>query len=226
MNLDDLIDRIKEAWATAWSSVEESSIYNTLRERFETLPSSTQKLVIAGCVGVFALIVVLIPLSSVMDASTYVEEFEEKRELIEELLEAQENSLKTPPIPPGLDANSLQTQIRSRLSTFRLTEAQVPQLTVISNPAEGIAPPVVQQAGLLVSLKGLNLRQTVEIGTALEALHQSIKMMGMEVKSSSEFPKYYDVAYKLVSFSMPQLAPPSESPNEEKRPRRPRRGDN
>lgn len=211
-SLDDLFDRLSELASTVWSRLEENSTFNTLREKFETLSSSAQRLITIGTISLVILLIVAIPLTSLLGTSTYVSEFEEKKDLIERLLAAEQNSKQGSPLPPGLSSADLQGRVRNRLQMFRLVEGQGPTLApLINKPAGKLAPDIIEQAGVLVTLKGLNLKQTIDIGKAMESLHASVKLLGLDIEASSQFPKYYDVVFRLVSFSFPQAETPNDT---------------
>jgi len=209
-NLEDLLDRIKESMAQLWSRVEENSTYNTVRENFETLPSSTQKLLKAG--GILLLLVGLfaIPISNILGASSYVSEFDQKRELVEDLIKASADQQKGSPLPPGLNSQALQSRVQSKVTSMRLMESQGPTITPLGDKAAGnLAPKAVTQTGVAVDFQGLNLSQVLDVGARLEALDASVKMMGMKVQPSQKFKNYYDATFQLVSFSLPVSPAPA-----------------
>lgn len=219
-SLEDVLERLNEALSTLWSRVQENSTYNTLREKYETLTSSQQQVLTLGAIAFAILFLVSIPLSTLFSSSSYVTEFEQKKVLIEGLLAAEQSLKQRPPLPPGLNSQDLQMSVRNSLQIFRLTEAQGPQMTPLNNnPAGPLAPPILEQNGLQVTLKGLNLQQTLDVGKTMEALHPSVKMIGLDIQASVDFPKYYDVAFRLVSLSFPQVAAPP--PTEGRTPPRP-----
>lgn len=219
-SLDDLLDRLSEQWALIWSRIEENSTYNTLREKFETLPSSAQRLTIVGSISFLIFVLFLIPITSIFSSSSYIDEFDEKRELVEKLLSAQQNSKQKPPLPPGISTQQIQSKVQQMIRSMRLIEGQGPELTPLNNnPAGKMVPTILKQSGLSVSLKGLNLKQTLDAGARLEALDPSVKMISLVIDQSAEFPKYYDVVFQLVSldFPMPKVEDKPGSKNKNRR---------
>ena len=216
-SLDDLLDRLNELGSNIWSRLEENSTFNTLREKFETLSSSAQRLITIGAISLVVLLIVSIPLTSLLGSSTYVSEFEEKKDLIERMLAAEQSMKQGSPLPKGLSSADLQGRVRNRLQMFRLVEGQGPTLAPLNNkPAGKLAPDIVEQAGVQVTLKGLNLKQTINVGKAMESLHASVKLLGLDIQASTQFPKYYDVVFRLVSFSLPQAEAPKGKDNKAK----------
>jgi hypothetical protein len=221
-NLEDVTERLKELLSAFWARVEENSTYNTLREKYETLSSSQQQLISIGAISASLLFLISIPVGTLLSSSTYTAEFEEKKTLIEGLLAADQNMKQRPPIPPGITSTDLQMSVRNSLQVFRLIESQGPQMEPLNNnPAGPLASPILEQNGLHVTLKGLNLQQTLDIGKSLDVLHPSVKMIGMDVQASTEFPKYYNVVYRLVSFAFPQANTPAPPPADAQKPPRP-----
>jgi hypothetical protein len=78
-SLDDLLDQLGEAFGQFWSRIEESSAFNTIRENFETLPTSTQAIIKNGTLLVVVAVLFLIPISGILSSSSYISEYEEKK---------------------------------------------------------------------------------------------------------------------------------------------------
>ncbi|NQZ02556.1 MAG: hypothetical protein HRT45_17995 [Bdellovibrionales bacterium] len=207
-SLDDLLDQIGDAFGQLWSRIEESSAYNTLRENFEALPGSTQAIVKIGSIVLVVAVLFFLPISGILGSSSYIAEYEEKKGIIEGLIEAEQNKQKGSPLPPGMTTQSIQQRVRSVVQSERLIEGQGPKMSPLGEDAAGnLAPKAVKQASVNVNFFGLNLKQTMKIGAKLEALDASIKMIGMKIQPSKEFDEYYDASFQLVSFSLPELEP-------------------
>lgn len=224
MNLEDLKDQIKEEFSRIAGEIQDSSTYNTLREQFETLPSHIQKLIISGGAAIVVLIILSIPLSFLSSAGTYMSEFEEKRSLSQELIQVSSEVQNAPRMPEGLSASQMQTRLTSRLNQFNLVQEQMAGISPINAAQAGsLAPSGLQQEGVQVQLKKLNLKQMVDIGAMLQTTHPSIKMTGLSVQANPEDERYMDVVYRLVSYG-PQPEPQEDAAGGgNQRPRRGRR---
>lgn len=223
MNLDDLRDKVRENVAALWGRVQESTLFNNLKEQYETWPASVQKTVLISASVLGLLILLSIPYSYIDSASTAIEEYNENRLLIRDLLRVGRAAKDPPPLPPGLSQGDLQAQVQPLLNEFSLTPEQLTPVRPLSErPAAALAPTVIHQEGVAVQLKKLNLHQVLDIGRRMATLSRGVKITGLEVVANAEDNHYFDVIFKLVSFSLPQATIESE-PNKpgqglEKRP--------
>ena len=215
LNLDDIKDRMTEMFNTVKDAIEESSYYNNLREKFEILPAKTQRGLILGSLIFFLIILLSIPFSFLSSSRNFVSEFEEHRGLIRALLRTR-SLASGPPLPQGLDSSEMESKAKASLSQAGLLETQIGQMESLpeGDPENTLAPKNVQQQGLKVQVKKLNLRQVIDLGYQLQNLDSSVKMTGLEIAASSEDPHYFDTVFKLISYSLPQpeKKPESEGP--------------
>ena len=218
LNLDDLKDKFTEVFGQAKDMVQESSLYNTLHEQYETLPTSAQKAITMGLAALAVLIVLLIPWSFLSSSSGFVTEFEDNRALIRGLLKTRSLSKGTP-LPKGLSAADMVIRTKGQLRQAGLLDSQIgdPQPLPEGDPGSRLAPPNVQQQGLKIQLKQLNLRQIMDIGYQLQTMDPSVKVTGLEIHATSEDPHYFNALFKLISYSLPEPEEKPEKPGRKKR---------
>lgn len=211
MNLDDLRDKVRENVSALWGRIQESTLFNNLKEQYETWPASVQKTVLISASVLGMLILLSIPYSYIDSASTAIEEYNENRLLIRDLLRVGRAAKDPPPLPPGLSQGDLQAQVQPLLNEFSLTPEQLtPVRPLNERPAAPLAPTVIHQEGVAVQLRKLNLHQILDIGRRMSTLSRGVKITGLEVIANAEDNHYFDVIYKLVSFSLPQATIESE----------------
>lgn len=207
MALEAIKDQIRDQVIALWGRVQESSLYNSLMEQYQAWPTSVQRLVAFGSGFLVVLMVLSIPYSRIDSASVSVAEFTEYRTLLRDLLRIGRAAKEPPPLPPGFTALDLQTQIQNLTGELALVPEQlVGVLPLDERPAGSLAPPAVQQQGVSASFKKLNLSQVLDIGFRLQMISPGTKLTGLNLIANSEDNHYYDVTYKVVSFSLPQLA--------------------
>lgn len=206
MNLDDLKDRYTEVVSQLKESLEESSLYNTLRERFEVLSSTAQKSIIIGSSALLVLILLSIPLSFLSTSGDYTSEFDENRQLIRELLRTR-SAGSGPPLPRGLNSSELESRVNGLIKQGSLLDNQIAGLEVLpsSDPSLQLAPKTITQFGLKIMLNQLNLKQVIDFGYQFQTLDPSVKLIGMEMKASKKDNHYYDTTFKIVSFTFPDM---------------------
>jgi hypothetical protein len=210
MNLDDIKDNLKSQLSQTWSRIEESSTYNQLKDQFENLSPTKQKLAMAGAGAFLALLVISVPYSYFSTSGEYIASFEEKRALIRELLKVARESSEVPDIQPPPPADMLRGDIDRQLKSANLLPEQIKGISVITANTS-LIPKSLLDSGLSVSLAKLNLRQIVSIGYDIQRLSQSVKMSDVRISANPEDPKYFDVEFKVVTLAVPQA--PVEAPD-------------
>ncbi|MCB0412639.1 MAG: hypothetical protein KDD22_08945, partial [Bdellovibrionales bacterium] len=209
---------LKESLSNLRTQIEENSTFNTLRERYQTLPASGQKGIQAGAIVLILLVLFMIPYSYFSSSWTYVEDFESNRQMIRELLAASRNSRLPPPLPPAQTSLQLESRVRGVLDGMRLIPEQIAAITPLGDrPAGGLVPPAISQSGVSVDLRNLNLTQIVDIGQRLQNLDAGTKMMGLEIKASTDKENYFNVLFKVVNFSI-EIATSSDDEKPGKKP--------
>lgn len=211
MNLDDLKDQLRERLQVIWGKVQEHSAYIQASEKFESLSPNAQKAVMAGVAALFTLILLAIPYSMYSSSAESVAEFEDKRNLIRDLFRVKRESAILDNAPPAITPGELQSRAQSQVTSSQIQPEQLRSVSEYDNSgpqASSVIPKNVIQKGVSVSLAKLTLRQMVDLGHQLQSIHPSAKMVGVEVTANRDDPHYFDVIYKIVSFSLPAEPPP------------------
>lgn len=212
MNLEDIKDRVRETATNLWSQIQEDPTFNTLREKYESLPTNTQKGIIAGVVVVVLSVLFFIPYSYLSSSSSFVEEYEDHQQTIRELLKVSRLNQGGVRPPEGLSSMEMQTRLRGIIETSGLLPEQIGDMQEFSGGLRSYARPPIITQGVQVALNKLNLQQIVEIGYNLQQAHPTLKMAGLEIKADATAPGYFNVIYKIVSFSMPMEQEKEEKP--------------
>lgn len=200
MAFEDLRDNVRDQLRTLSANIQESSAFINLKEKYQSLSPNGQKLSLIGAGLASFLIVMAVPYMFYSGSQTAMEEFEEKRTVVRDLFRVTREASSIPAPPPPVTAMDLQNNARNLLNGARLQQEQIVGVNEASINVTGI-PKTIEQAGILISLAKLNLKQIVEIGHELQNLHQMARMAGLEVKANVSDPAYYDVVYKVVAFS-------------------------
>jgi hypothetical protein len=200
--LDDLKEKLIEQAKNLWSRLQEQPLYLDLKERFEALPSKTQKLVLGGVVGGIFFILVLFPISFLWTSWSQMSLFEEARDVTEELLIVEREAQSVASLPRPDPIPVLKSRVQNLLANANLTSDQIlPMEDLGPVQPRGVLPPQIQPEGLKVKLAKLNLRQITDIGSQLESqFREGVNIWSFSMKQNSELPEYFDVEYHLVAF--------------------------
>ncbi len=220
MAFEDLKERFQSEFSALSEKVQDSSAYIQLKERYENLTPTQQKLTLAG-ISIFAFYLVFsIPLGYFSNSSDAVTEFEDRRQLIRDMAKVTRDTQDLPEIPVPPDVNSLKSMVDSQLKAARLLPEQIVS-TEVASERVNLIPPNLVTGVLKVTLSQLNLRQIVDLGFQLQNISSSVKVTDMKMDASAKDQRYYDVTYRLAVLNVPTQ---EEAPVEEPKPQPKRRG--
>ncbi|QDK37427.1 hypothetical protein [Bdellovibrio sp. NC01] len=222
MNLDDLKERISTEARQTWDRIQESAAYNQLRDRYENMTPTMQKLTLVGSVAAVAALILSVPYGNFTTSNEAVSEFEGKRMTIRELLKVSRESSEMPNIQPAPPIDMLRANIDNQIKMANLLPEQVKGIDA-GAAAGGLIPANLAEGTLDVKLAKLNLRQVMDMGYKFQSINSSVKMKDMVVTANRDDNRYFDVIYKMVALAVPQAPPPppEEPPSKGKRNKQP-----
>lgn len=221
MNFDDLKDKFATDARATWDRIQESAAFNQMRDRYENMTPSMQKLTLYGGVAVVALVILSIPYSYYSASTASVEDFEGKRMTIRELLKVSRESSEVPNIQPAPPIDVLRSNVEMALKNANLLPEQMKGTDVGANTS-ALIPANLLEGVLSVRLAKLNLRQVVDLGYKFQSINPSVKMKDMVITANREDNRYFDVVYKLAALAVPAAPeippePPTKSGRGKKR---------
>lgn len=219
MNFDDLKEQLLSLLRRLGERIQDTPAYGQLKDRFDGLSPSMQKTtVLAGVVLAF-LIVLSLPWSWYGESHTAMEGFDERRNVIRELLKVSREAAEVPDIPTAPPIESLKADVQNRAKQANLLDEQIKSIETVA-AAGGLVPSDKSAGGLVVTLWKLNLRQLVDVGGQLSRLNPSVKMTGVEIAANKEDAHYFDVIYRLTALAVPDLSADAPEPEPAKAPAR------
>jgi len=208
--LKELIDQIKDTLSARWDQFQETDTYISLREKYDNLPPAGQKLSVFAAFVFTFLIVFSIPYGWFSNSQGSVSEFEDTKNTISDLLEVSQGIKNIPPQGLGLSSSDLKMRADKILSEKGLGKDQIMSVneTQFTNPqGSNLIPPQINAIGVETNLKKLTLKQIVDIGYEFERISPVVKILNMEMTATAEDPHYYDVQFRVSSFSVKDTAP-------------------
>ena len=195
-------EQLKDGISQLTARIQDSSAYNTLREKFEILPSSTQKLLIFGGIGVAVLVAVYIPFSYYQASGDNMESFNSKRQLIKELLQTSTYSqLTASGREPTFEL--LRSQMNGKIERSDLKPEQAETVMSNNTRSKGMVAAAIKEVGASVTLKTLTVPQILRLGSAFDSIRDAI-LTDVRVKADPAKAGYFDVTYVVKSFYLPQ----------------------
>ncbi|RME18134.1 MAG: hypothetical protein D6797_01030 [Bdellovibrio sp.] len=205
MNFESLKDQLLDQLQDIQTRIKESPLYNTLYERYQELSSGTQLLLIGSGLALVLFLLLSIPFSYLSSSSENIEFFESKRDLIRQLQKVASMGGGRFSFQNTITSfDQLKVQIEQRLQGIPLLDEQkkpVEPLDIQSLGLKKMAPAIVS-LGAQISFQNLNLKELIAIGYELQNASPNIKLLGLQVHPGQKGDHYFNVTFKLASFSL------------------------
>ena len=205
MALEELRDQLTQRLKDLGSKIQESPAFQSLKEKFDDLPSNQQKIVTILLVVVVSFFVFSFPYENWSASSTSITEFEERRQLIRDLLKVTKETNEMPSFPPAPELGQIKTDIEMNLQQLQLVPEQMAGINVEMPANSPLVPLGRQEGGIKVMLKKLNLRQVVDISSKLQSMQPAVKLKNLSLDSNLQDPRYLDAVLEFVVIKIPQL---------------------
>lgn len=206
MNLESIKERLLERWNLIWEKIRDSDSYIQIKERYQSLSSSMQKVVNGVVVLVGVLIVLAIPLSLLSASSESVETFENNVRLVRDFYRVQRELQTTPMVPATPPASQIANQVQSIVQAAGLSAEQISgprEITPEREPDNALQPPGITEHGAEITLMKLNVRQVADLGAKLSQMAQGLHLTSLDLKANGENDHYFDVIFRVTGFSVP-----------------------
>jgi hypothetical protein len=206
MALEELREQMSQRLKDLGSKIQDSPIFQSIKEKFDDLPSNQQKIVLILLVAVISFFVFSFPYENWSASSASVAEFEGKRQLIRDLLKVTKETSELPSFPPAPELGQIKTDIEMRLQQMQLVPEQMAGVNVEMPNNSALVPAGRQEGGVKVLLKKLNLRQVVDITAQLQSMQPAVKLKNFSIDSNLKDPRYLDVVLDFVVIKVPQIS--------------------
>ncbi len=205
MGLEDIKEQALEKWAQVKEQLDENPTINTIKEKYQTLPSSTQKVLQMALGFCFLLILIYIPYSYISSSSENVTKYNNNRTLIRELFKYGRIPPGDNALPTSANGAAMTSDIRSSLGAFNLLPEQILSIKEIEakDTGKALTKPPIKSTFVMASFKQLNLNQIVNLSFHFKKFKDHIKLVGYNIKEDLEKSQYFNVDFKLVGYAFP-----------------------
>lgn len=217
MNFDDLKDQFKEKFQSILGEIQDNSTFQNLREKYETLPANTQKIILIVSGILVSIFLMSFPYGYFSASNEHILEFNSHRALIRELLSISKEQTSGPIMDRNITIAQLRDLLVKKVESFNLLPTQVGKIQPINPLRDSLAKPPINEEAISVQLSSLNLTQIVDIGFAFQQIMPNVKMTGLTMVESSKDKGYFDTVYTLSNFNFPQTNSDASSSNQRKK---------
>lgn len=217
MAFEDARENLKAQFQQIGERFVNSSTYQLFNEKYENLSSAQQRLfkLIGGILILGGFI--YMPLDSFLISFENETAFEEKRQLIKDVIRSEREVTSLPDIPRPLPAESIRSNIESQLKELNFVPEQIKQVAVSYQTNSTLIPQNKIQYGIDVSIHKINVKQLTNLGSKLQIIHPAVKIKDMIVSLNREDARYLNADFKLVALNIPEYRPPEPPPPEPKK---------
>ena len=187
----NLKNQLNENWKNLENRFLESNSFNHLKEKYHSLDVKRQKLIKYLLIFFIFSAIVYFPLSYFFSSVVSWQEFKEKRSLSLEILKMR-NKISSSVF--RYSQVQLKNKIQRTINQYSNANSQIEDKRMLFQEEESI-----EQIDFDIHLKHMNIKQAVRLGTELHHLDQA-HLSSITMEENKEFPKHYDVTYKISAF--------------------------
>jgi len=226
MAFEELREQFMSRLKDLGSQIQESPAFQSLKEKYDDLPSTQQRVLLAAMAAVVGFFAFSFPYDSYTQSQDSLTEFESRRDLIRDLLRVTKETSEAPafPLPPPM--GQIKTDMEMRLQQFQLIPEQIVGINVEMNKQSSLIPENRQEGALKVILRKLNLRQVVDVVSQLQTFHPTVKLANLIVDAHPADARYLDATLDFIVIKIPQITMETEEEPPANNRRRNNRGRN
>lgn len=202
--IEDLKERLIGQGQQLKGQIQESPLYNQLKDRYENLTPVQQKITQAILAILTLFIVFYYPISEHGVSQSTVREFESLRQTMRELLIVHKESSEVPQIPVAPAPSQIKAVVEGHIKSAELLPEQIRSI-VETEVDSRLIPRSLSQGALQIQLSKLNLRQIVNLASQFHGINPSVKMRELSVEANREDARYFDLLVTLVSLKVPSI---------------------
>lgn len=207
MAFEGLAENLKSSLSGLKDKIVESSLYQKVHEKYQNLNPQQQRLSLIITGSVLVLVVVYFPMEHYLGSNQLTTEFEEKRALTKALIKSHREVNHLADLPTPQSSDNVKSIVESQLKEMNLVPEQIKFVNITSGSSK-IIPLNKIQYGIEVGVAKLNLKQIVNLGSKLQAIHPAVKLKDLVLTANREDGRYQDGTFKLVALNIPRYQPP------------------
>lgn len=199
-----MIDSIKSAWdgfleklSSSFQEQQEREWFIRLKERYESLPPTSQLLV--KFLGAMVMIMALlwVPVTDLMDASDLNTNFSERREALKDLLKIEREYASVPFVPSPAPPAAMRAIFDQKIGLIGIKPEQIKE--VQESMERGTAN--AERRGVSLTFTHVTVKQALDLAYELEQADKSLRLTDFQLDAEQADPHFYQLRIKLINFS-------------------------
>ncbi len=222
MFFENIIDQINEYFQSIVSQVQESSTFDSLRNKFSSFSPFTQKLLITTACFLILILTLIKPITNYQTSVENMIFFEEQKKLTQKIISFQKKSKFTSQTPKKYQLADLKTKVSDLGNAYSINFLP-DQISVTSSKASSKIILSANQNNFNIQTKKTNINQFSALTYSLQKLNKSLLIESIELKANPENPSYFDGLITIANLFVKPASDILPSP-EIKKPIKSRRG--
>ena len=199
--MESIKDIIKQVLESLYYKIKDSTVYNTLLEKYENLDQHHQRWIKKGVFAFIGLALATFFLTVFFSSIQKTEEFKIKKNLVNQMIQNPvsvgiKNSLTAiawnEKINRWIDELSLSSEQSVKVSPYHPSQTQI--LEEFKD---------LTHIGKKIQIEGLNIQEVVDIGYTLDQMDSSVKLIRLQIEQTPFLSRYFKATYFVFLFFNP-----------------------
>ena len=197
---------LKNIFELVYDKIKDSTIYNTLLEKYDHLDLPAQKGIKYSVSALGLLLIASLPLSILKNSLNATNEFKAKKQLIFDLIKSESSQFVMQGLTPSEFDRKI-SQIIDRQASPAEQKAQVSSYYF----AKKLLPKNLRSlnySGKQIKISGINIDEVMDIGQQLSRINSSVKVVHLKITELKDRKNYFLAVYSVLHFHEPQAKTP------------------
>lgn len=211
MAFEELSENLLEQLLITKSRIQESRLVNSFNEKFSSLSTRMQTVVIIFFCVLVGFLILLYPLNKYKNSLTFESSFEKRKDLTKNIISYAKKRSSQSLDPKRFNPSSFQSEFADLSQKASLLDSQY-SISPGMGKKSKFLPRGAEEINFKVSTTQLNLTQAINVAYGIKNLSDSILLDGISVKASSKRAgqslgldedvsgNYFDVDYFVSNF--------------------------
>lgn len=191
MLFEDQVEQLKEYYQSVEARVQESSAFNSLRDRYVALSPLMQKLVITSCACLALFFTLAAPIANYKTSVDNMASFEERKSLTEKIISYEKKSSSKSPKPKEYRVDKLNNSVQGLSRSYAINYLP-DQTSVFTARSEKKIILGAQQNNFNVKTRNTNISQFTALAYNVQKLNKSLFIDSLELIASRDKPGYFN----------------------------------
>ena len=196
---------LKNIFELVYDKIKDSTIYNTLLEKYDHLDLNVQKGIKYSVSVLGLLLTASLPLSILKNSLNATNEFKAKKQLIFDLIKSESSQFVIQGLDPSefdrkisqiIDRQSSSAEQKTQVSSYYFSKKLLPKNLRTLN-----------YSGKQIKISGVNIEEVMDIGQQLSLINPSVKVVHLKITELKDRRNYFTAVYSVLHFHEPHAKP-------------------